>query len=148
MEYYQIWLIAAIILIIVEIFTAGFGVICFAIGALFSALTSYLGGSVVWQLVVFAAASMLAFFFLRPVIIKILDRKSKDIKTNAEALVGRVGVVSETIDNAHNTGRVAVDGDDWKAVSDDGSVIGKGQKVDILSLDSIILTVKLHPSDI
>jgi membrane protein implicated in regulation of membrane protease activity len=142
MEYYQIWLIAAIVLVIIEIFTAGFGIICFAIGALFSALTGYLGGSLVWQLVVFAATSMLAFFFLRPVIIKVLDRKSKDVKTNADALVGRVGIVSETIDNTQNTGRVAIDGDDWKAVSSDGSVINKGQKVEILSLNSIILTVK------
>jgi len=142
MQYYQIWLIAAIVLVILEIFTAGFGIICFAIGALFSALTSYLGGSMVWQLVVFAAASMLSFFFLRPVIIKILDRKSKDIKTNADALVGRVGIVSETIDANQNTGRVAIDGDDWKAVSADGVVINKGQRVEIVSRDSVILTVK------
>lgn len=142
MQYYQIWLIAAIVLVILEIFTAGFGIICFAIGALFSALTSYLGGSMVWQLVVFAAASMLSFFFLRPVIIKILDRKSKDIKTNADALVGRVGIVSETIDANQNTGRVAIDGDDWKAVSADGVVINKGQRVEVVSRDSVILTVK------
>ena len=142
MQYYQIWLIAAIVLVILEIFTAGFGIICFAIGALFSALTSYLGGSMVWQLVVFAAASMLSFFFLRPVIIKVLDRKSKDINTNADALVGRVGIVSETIDANQNTGRVAIDGDDWKAVSADGVVINKGQRVEIVSRDSVILTVK------
>lgn len=142
MQYYQIWLIAAIVLVILEIFTAGFGIICFAIGALFSALTSYLGGSMVWQLVVFAAASMLSFFFLRPVIIKVLDRKSKDIKTNADALVGRVGIVSETIDANQNTGRVAIDGDDWKAVSADSVVINKGQRVEIVSRDSVILTVK------
>ena len=41
MDYYQIWLIAAIILVIIELLTAGFGVICFAIGALFSALVVF-----------------------------------------------------------------------------------------------------------
>lgn len=146
MEYSQIWLIAAIILVIIELLTAGFGVICFAIGALFSSLTAYLGASLVWQLLVFAAASLLSFFFLRPVIIRFLDRKTKDVKTNADALIGRVGLVSETIDGGQNTGRVGVDGDDWKAVSADGSVINKGEKVEIVARDSVILTVKLLAS--
>ena len=73
---------------------------------------------------------------------RFLDKKSKDVKTNAEALIGRKGIVSERIDAAQHTGRVAVDGDDWKAVSADGSVIEKGVEVEILKLDSIILTVK------
>jgi membrane protein implicated in regulation of membrane protease activity len=143
MEYYQIWLIAAIVLVIIELLTAGFGVICFAVGALFSALAAFLGvDSLVWQLLIFAVASVLCFIFLRPVVLRFLDKKSKDVKTNADALIGKTAIVSETIDSSANQGRVAVDGDDWKAVSADGSVINKGEKVEIISRDSIILTVK------
>ena len=141
MEYYY-WLIAAIVLVILEIMTAGFGVICFAIGAAFSALVSGLGGSLTWQVVVFVVVSMLAFIFLRPVVIRFLDKKSKNVKTNADALIGRKGVVSECIDAEQHTGRVAIDGDDWKAISEDGSVIEKGTDVEIIKLDSIIVTVK------
>lgn len=144
MEYFQIWLVAAIVLVIIELLTAGFGVICFAIGALFSAVFAYCGLGLVWQLIVFAVASMLSFFFLRPVIIRLLDRKSKDVKTNVDALIGRTAVVSETIDPEKNTGRVAVDGDDWKAVTADGTIINKGEKAEIVSRDSLILTVKKH----
>jgi membrane protein implicated in regulation of membrane protease activity len=143
MEYYQIWLIAAIVLVIIELLTAGFGVICFAVGALFSTLAAFLGvDSLVWQLLIFAVASVLCFIFLRPVLLRFLDKKSKDVKTNADALIGKTAIVSETIDSSANQGRVAVDGDDWKAVSADGSVINKGEKVEIVSRDSIILTVK------
>lgn len=142
MEVYQIWLIAAIVLVIVEICTAGFGSICFAIGAGFAALVASLGGNVTWQIVAFAAVSLLTFIFLRPVVIRFLDRKSKDVKTNAEAIIGRKGIVSERIDLAQHTGRVAIDGDDWKAVSEDGSVIEKGTTVEVVKLDSIIVTVK------
>ena len=143
MEYYHIWLIAAIVLVIIELLTAGFGVICFAVGALFSALAAFLGvDSLVWQLLIFAVASVLCFIFLRPVVLRFLDKKSKDVKTNADALIGKTAIVSETIDSSANQGRVAVDGDDWKAVSADGSVINKGEKVEIVSRDSIILTVK------
>ena len=64
------------------------------------------------------------------------------MKTNADALLGRKAIVSERIDAAQHTGRVAVDGDDWKAVSSDGAVIEKGTEVTIVKMDSIILTVK------
>lgn len=142
MEVYQIWLIAAIVLVILEIATAGFGVICFAIGAGFAALIAGLGGNLTWQIVIFAVVSFLTFLFLRPVVIRFLEKRSKNVKTNAEAIVGRKGVVSERIDAAQHTGRVAIDGDDWKAVSKDGSVIEKGATVEIVKLDSIIVTVK------
>ena len=142
MEIYQYWLIAAILLVIFEICSATFGAICFAIGAGFSALAAGLGANLTWQIVIFAAVSLLTFVFLRPFMLKFMDRKSKDVKTNADALIGRRGIVSERIDAEQHTGRVAIDGDDWKAVSDDGSVIEKGASVEIVKRDSIIVTVK------
>ncbi len=141
MEYYY-WLIAAIVLVIVEICTAGFGALCFALGAAFSALVSGLGGSLTWQILAFVVVSLLTFIFLRPVVVRFLDKKSKDVKTNAEAIIGRKGIVSERIDASQHTGRVAIDGDDWKAVSEEGLVIEKGTDVEIIKLDSIIVTVK------
>jgi len=141
MDYYY-WLIAAIVLVIVEICTAGFGALCFALGAAFSALVSGLGGSLTWQILAFVVVSLLTFIFLRPIVVRFLDKKSKDVKTNAEAIIGRKGIVSERIDASQHTGRVAIDGDDWKAVSEDGSVIEKGTDVEIIKLDSIIVTVK------
>ena len=142
MQAYLIWLIAALALIIFEICSATFGAICFAIGAGFSALAAGLGANLTWQIVIFAIVSLLTFVFLRPFMMKFLDRKSKDVKTNADALVGRKAVVSERIDAAQHTGRVAVDGDDWKAITEDGSVVEKGAEVEIVKLDSIILTVR------
>ena len=142
MDTYQIWLIAAILLVIFEICSATFGAICFAIGAGFSAFAAGLGANLTWQIIIFAVISLLTFIFLRPVVMRFLDKKSKDVKTNADAIIGRKGVVSECINAERHTGRVAIDGDDWKAVSEDGSVIEKGTTVEIVKLDSIIVTVK------
>ena len=142
MEVYQIWLIAAIVLVIVEICTAGFGSICFAIGAGLAALAAGLGAGSTWQILVFAIVSLLTFIFLRPVVVKFLERNSKDVKTNADALIGKKVVVSEDIDSVAHTGRVKVDGDEWTAVSEDGSNIERGKEVEIISRDSIIVTVK------
>lgn len=142
MQAYLIWLIIAFALVIFEICSATFGAICFAIGAGFSALVAGLGLDLTWQIIVFAVVSLLTFIFLRPFMLKFLDRNAKDVKTNADALLGRKAIVSERIDAAQHTGRVAIDGDDWKAVSADGAVIEKGTEVTIVKMDSIILTVK------
>ena len=139
MQIYQIWLVVAIVLVILEIATSGFGVICFAIGAVFGAIAAALGAGTTWQIILFAVVSILTFIFLRPIVIRFLEKKSKDVKTNADALIGRKGIVSERIDATQHTGRVAIDGDDWKAVSE---VIEKGAQVEIVKLDSIIVTVK------
>ena len=142
MEIYQIWLVVAVVLVILEIVTTGFGVICFAIGAAFAAIVAGFGATLAWQILIFAIVSILTFVFLRPVVMRFLDRKSTDVKTNADAIVGRKGVVSERIDAENHTGRVAIDGDDWKAVSADDSVIENGETVEIVKLDSIIVTVR------
>lgn len=142
MEWYYYWLIAAIVLVIVEILTAGFGSICFAFGALGAALTSYLGASMTWQLVVFALISMLAFVFVRPFVIRFLEKKNKDVKTNADALIGRIAIVTEEISPEKHSGRVKVDGDEWKAVSGTGEVIPEGTEVEITERESIIVTVR------
>lgn len=73
---------------------------------------------------------------------KYLQKKGEqDHKTGVDALIGRTGKVSETI-QADDYGRVAIDGDDWKAKSADGTQIAKGTKVEIVAIDSVILTVK------
>ena len=65
----------------------------------------------------------------------------KDRLSNIDALIGRVGTVIETIE-PNESGYVKVDGDEWKAVSNSTESISKGQKVEIISRESIIVTVK------
>lgn len=141
MEPYHFWLIAAIVLIIAEIFTATFAVMCFAIGCLFAVGADLLGWGINMQILTMVIGTVLSFVLVRPFALKYLNRK-KEVPSNADALIGRIAVVSETIDAKAGTGRVAIDGDDWKAYSNDGSTIEKGERVEIISRESIILTVK------
>ena len=140
MELWQIWIIAALVLFVVEIATSGFAAVCLSLGALVAAIAAGCGASLTWQVVVFAVASLV---FFRPVIIRLFhNRKSEERKSGVEALIGREAVVTETIDEVAATGRVRIDGDDWKAVAADSAHIEKGEKVVVLSIESIVLTVK------
>ena len=137
------WLIVALAFFILEIFTTGVAVICFSFGAVGSCVAALCGANLTWQVIIFAIVTLLSFIFIRPMLIKLFYKKGKDdVKTNADALIGRRGIVSEAIDPSTGAGRVKVDGDDWKAVSADDQPIELGARVKILKLDSVIVTVK------
>ena len=71
-----------------------------------------------------------------------VDVESSDTTANrnADAIIGRTGSVSQAI-AANGYGRVALDGDDWKAQSADGQPIAAGTRVRIVGRESIIVTV-------
>ena len=66
MEPYHYWLIASAFLILLELVTAGFGVICFAIGTLVATLLAYIGLGLEYQITAFIVGSILALIFVRP----------------------------------------------------------------------------------
>ena len=143
MEPWHIWLIIALILFIAEIVTSGFAAVCLSIGAVVAAVCVFFGLNITWQIVVFAVASVIALVYIRPALVRMFGKSSKDErKSGVEALIGREALVTERIDNTAHTGRVSVDGDDWKAVAVDNQIVEVGQKVTILKIDSIILTVQ------
>ena len=138
---WQVWAIIAVVCLILELFSGDFFILCFAIGAAISLLFALCGASLTWQIILFAAASVLSVMFVRPVALKYFHRNDPDRASNADALMGREGRVSETI-VAGGHGRVAIDGDDWKAISADGSTIEKGTAVRVIGRESIIITVE------
>ena len=142
MEGWHIWVIIALVFVIIEIFTTGFAVMCISFGCLFGALASALDWELKWQLLVFAVGTVLAFMTVRPLVYKFFYNKKNEVKTNAEALIGRKAIVTERIEGELNPGRVKIDGDDWKAISLDSEPIEVGMAVEVTALNSVILTVK------
>ncbi len=140
-DIWQIWLLGAIICLILEIFIPSFVVFNFGVGAILATLAAVLNLPVEWQIIFFAAGTLTSFFLIRPVMMKWFYKKSDPVKTNIDAIHGRIGIVSETIDNRKNTGRVQLDGDDWKARSLTDESIEKGTSVEIIKTESILIIV-------
>ena len=115
---------------------------CISIGALFGAIASALDWEFKWQILVFAIGTIVALLTIRPLVYKLFYNKSRDVKTNAEALIGRRAITTERIEGELHPGRVKVDGDEWKAISLEAEPIEVGEAVEITTLNSIIVTVK------
>lgn len=141
---WELWVVVALACLIIEMMVIADGslyVICFAIGAIVSAIASLFIDGIYTQILIWAVASVLSIFIIRPTLRRYFHH-DKDVKSsNADAIIGRIGRVSEKIEEG-GYGRVALDGDDWKALSSDGHAIEAGTKVKIISRDSIIVTVE------
>ena len=111
------WLIAFVVLLIVEIFTMGLTTIWFAGGALLAWLAAMLGCGIGIQIVVFAAASIILLVLTRPYAVKYFNKDR--VKTNAESLIGQYAVVVEDIDTLKALGRVEVQGLEWAAKTEE-----------------------------
>jgi membrane protein implicated in regulation of membrane protease activity len=142
LEVWHIWVIIALIFGILEIFAPSFIAFSIAIGCLFSALAAGFDASFKIQLLFFSVGTALSFFGVRPFMLKYAHRKSNEVKTNVEALVGKTGRVTETVNNAQNTGRAVVEGDDWRVISHDESTMDAGETVEVMKVDSTRLIVR------
>jgi membrane protein implicated in regulation of membrane protease activity len=146
MEYlftWENWIYAGIILLILEIFTPGFVVACIGIGAFSASIFTYFDASISIQLLVFSIGTLLSFFGLRPYVLKYIYNSKESTITNADTLIGKVTKVKETINNNQNKGRISIYGDNWRARSEDGSTINKGETVEVVKIESTVMIVKL-----
>ena len=136
---WQIWAVIAIICLILELSSGDFFIICFSIGAVFAIISAVCGLSIYWQIFIFAIFSLLSVIFIRPIALRYLHKNDPNRASNADALLGRTGKVTEAIKTG-DSGYVQIDGDLWKAVSD--TEIGVGTSVRVIGRESTIITVE------
>jgi len=142
MQPWLIWMIAAILLFILEIFTPGFLLACLGIGCLAGGGFALMGLGLSLQVIIFAVISQIVFFGIRPFILKRFYTASEGIKTNVDALVGKQGVVTEAINPAGNIGRIVVGGEDWRGVTEDNSAVDAGVSVKVIRVEGTKLIVE------
>ena len=137
---WEMWAVAALVFLVLELMAGDFFMLCLAAGAVCSAVAAACGGSFTLCLVLCSVITVASLFFLRPKALKRF-RGGKTRKSNADAIIGRVGKVTETI-KAGDYGRMKLDGDDWKAESDETEDLPVGTKVRIIGRESIIVKVE------
>lgn len=138
---WQLWAVVAVLCLILELTAGDFFIICFSIGAVFAAVFAAFGAGFYVQLGVFALFTVLSLFLVRPFALRYLHRKDENRVSNADALIGRRGRVVEAIE-AGGFGRVQIDGDVWKAVTQDDEAVPAGTNVRVVDRESIIITVE------
>lgn len=141
---YYAYLILAMGCFIGELFTMDFSLTCIGIGLLGAALAAWLSLGLASQVALFVCAALLAFISARPLAKKWLYMHTKHVKTNVDALIGRMVTVLTEPDEAH-IGRVQTDGDNWRAHFD--SAAKAGDKVRVQKIDGNTLFVTTNKEE-
>ena len=136
---WQVWAIIAVLCLILELSSGDFFIICFSIGAVFAVIGAAVGLNAYWQLATFALFSLLSVLFVRPLALRYLHKNDPNKPSNADALLGRTGRVTEAIKSG-SSGYIQIDGDLWKAVSQ--TDIPVGSTVRVIGRESTIVTVE------
>ena len=137
---WQFWLIVAGICLVIEIATVGFLVFWFGIGALFAMITSFFTDNLIIQTVVFILSSTVLLFFTRPFVNKFSPKEK--VQTNAFSIIGKKGIVTQTINPLTGEGQVKIGSEVWSAKSSEDVKIEKGLEVEVLDIDGVKAIVR------
>lgn len=143
MSMMALWLVLALAAGIVEVLVPALVFLFVALAALLTVGVAALGASVTVQVVFFAGASLLLLLLVRPVFAS-KRLGGKGVPSRAEALLGKLGHVTEAIDPVRGAGRVNVAGEDWAARA--ASPVPLGAEVRVGGADGIVLLVSASGS--
>jgi inner membrane protein len=143
---WYIWFILAALFIVAEMFTTGFVLLWFGVGALVAGLLALTGlVGLPFQIVVFLLVSVLLTVASRTIFERFFLRDSpgRELKTGIEALPGRVGVVVETSSGVTREAAVRVFGSTWRAFPiEDDEILKEGEKVIIERVEGASVYVR------
>jgi len=140
MQIWLMWLILAGILLIGEVFSAGFFLFWFSIGAAAAGFTALFGANEIVQLIVFVVVSGVLFATGRKFANRVTKKQPPGI--GADRFVGGTGVVLEEINVTSNTGKIRLNQESWRAESENGEIVPVGAAVKVLRVDGTRVIVR------
>lgn len=135
-----LWTGLAVVMAIGEMFTAGFFLLPFSIGAACAAVLAWVGVGILPQWLIFFGVSAIALAYLRRYITR--QDEGEQPRVGANRWIGSTGVVLEEIDPDTASGMVRVENEEWRAVSEHGSIIPAGSRIHVLSVRGARLVVE------
>lgn len=144
--FWVLWCILGAILIVAEIFTSGFVLLWFGVGALAAAFAGLLGvDSLFIQFMIFSVVSVGLTAASRTIFINYFSREStgQSLRSGVEALPGKIGTVVSSSKGALNEGAVKVFGSTWTAYPAPGEPpLEAGERVCVESIEGASIYVK------
>lgn len=137
-----IWLVVGVGLMIAEIFTLGFVLFWFGIGAIVAAVAGLLGAGVGLQFLIFALVSIALTVMSRTIFSRFLPSQGEHFRTGVDSLPGKVGTVTTASRGALNEGAVKVYGSTWTAYPVDDVALNEGEKVEVVEVKGSSIYVR------
>jgi membrane protein implicated in regulation of membrane protease activity len=144
--FWILWCVLGAVLIVAEVFTSGFVLLWFGIGALVAGFAAMLGiNSLALQFVIFALVSVGLTAASRTIFVNYFSREKtgESLRTGVDSLPGKIGTVVSSSRGAMQEGAVKVFGSTWTAYPAAGeSPLEAGERVRVESIEGSSIYVR------
>jgi membrane protein implicated in regulation of membrane protease activity len=141
-----IWLIIAAIFVVAEVFTSGFFLLWFGVGALAAATMAMLGvSSLAAQTLVFLIVSVALVIASRTIFERFFNPSANTnrLMSGIDTIIGQIGTVVESSRGALNEGAVSVYGSVWTAFPAEGErPLREGDSVSVERIEGNAIFVR------
>ncbi len=144
--FWILWCVLGAILIVAEIFTSGFVLLWFGVGALAAAFAGMVGiNSLVLQFLIFAGVSIGLTAASRTIFVNYFSREKTgdSLRTGVDSLPGKIGTVVSSSKGPLQEGAVKVFGSTWTAYPAPGEgPLEAGERVCVESIQGASIYVR------
>ena len=141
LSWFWFWVILAALLIVGEIFTMGFFLLPFGVGAALTAVAAWFGLGSVGQWIVFLGTSVPSLLLIK----RFADRMTRDrepFRVASDRALGKTGIVLERVLPHGGGGRVRVGMEEWRAQPETGEEIPEDALIEVVRVDGTHLVVR------
>src|SRR5216683_239678 len=144
--FWILWCVLGAVLIVAEVFTSGFVLLWFGIGALAAGFAAIVGiHSLALQFVIFALVSVGLTAASRTIFVNYFSREKtgESLRTGVDSLPGKIGTVVSSSRGAMQEGAVKVFGSTWTAYPAPGEgPLEAGERVCVESIQGASIYVR------
>ncbi|MCE7961084.1 MAG: NfeD family protein [Acidobacteria bacterium ACB1] len=139
-----LWVLVGAAFVVAEIFTLGFVLFWFGLGAFAAAIASFFGAPFVVQILIFLFSSVAMVVMSRRIFADYFSHGDKDyVKMGIESLPGQVGTVVGMSEGPLKEAAVKVFGSTWTAFPiDEETSLKEGEKVEVVEVRGSSLYVR------
>lgn len=137
-----VWIAVALAFAVIEVASVALFAGFLAVGAIGAAIAAFVGLDPIAQGIVFAVVSMAGVGLVRrPILAYLKNRHHPDTQSGAWAMIGQTAIVVDPILDGQHRGHVRIAGEDWPALTADGSPAAQGATVRIVDIKRATLVV-------
>lgn len=133
------WIAVGVVFLVIELLTTALVSIWFVPAAILTCFSSLVIDNVLLQITIFVVLSAIFMVVCRKIYNKHIKKKVDDVDQN-ENLIGKIVKVTE--DTNGISGRIVSGDIYWKAVSENGETIQKGETAKIKSISGTTITIE------
>lgn len=136
-----VWIAVLIVTLALEAASVQLTSIWFSVGSIAALIAAIIRPQAyLAQLIIFVAVSVICLVATRPLVKRAINRKKQ--ATNADAVIGKQGIVLEEVNNTAGRGRVKIGSSEWTARSLTGEIIPEGALIYAVRIEGVKLIVE------